>query len=165
MDTSISPSIIGIIGTLAGTILGYFLNRLDRRGKIKFLQKKISFFLSPHRSKEGKKLMTLFYTSIDIYNSSRDPKVLRDLKLIIVDKKKIISKHGIMLPEEPNYLDIITLEAKKHIRLNAESFDIDGYPIPTYSPNLKFYFEYFTESNSRKKIKISEIKIRENKVQ
>ena len=86
----IVTAIIGVVGTLLGTILGWLLSVLSNKGKV-------SVYLSSwtetfrHKDKEGFMINSAsesqaeyfeYECSLDIYNSSSDTKILRDIKIV-----------------------------------------------------------------------------------
>ena len=94
----IVTAIIGVVGTLLGTILGWLLSVLSNKGKV-------SVYLSSwtetfrHKDKEGFMINSAsesqaeyfeYECSLDIYNSSSDTKILRDIKIVFCEGKDIL---------------------------------------------------------------------------
>lgn len=93
--SEILTAVIGVGGTLAGTILGWILNGVSQRGKLKvFLfswKDKFEYnsregYMVPSISKEQTELYH-FDIVLDIYNSSRDTKIMRDISIAFSDGK------------------------------------------------------------------------------
>lgn len=79
-------TIIGVIGSLLGTIIGWWLNNISRRGKLTaYVENGINGeFVTegglPATSLEKSQYFNYRF-NIDIYNSSSDTKIMRDIKL------------------------------------------------------------------------------------
>lgn len=80
---------IGLIGGLAGTVLGWGLNVLTQKGKLHIYPEWHDEFLQNDAVGGTKKCSKLdqadFYTynlKIDVYNSSADAKIMRDIKIV-----------------------------------------------------------------------------------
>lgn len=89
-SNKLGVAIIGVIGTLLGTVLGWFLNVLSNKGKITVY---LSSWTDAFRHNDNEGLITIsttesqaeyyeFECSLDIYNSSSDTKILRDIKIV-----------------------------------------------------------------------------------
>lgn len=81
---------LGVIGTLSGTILGWALNSLSNKGKLKiydivwtdrFTNQNKYGKLVPSKCLEHTKHYS-FNVSLDIYNSRSDIKIMRDIEII-----------------------------------------------------------------------------------
>lgn len=90
-------AIIGVIGTILGTILGWVLNSLSTKGKLKIyvsswkdnFQYNDTGSMVPSKSKE----QTEYYhydLTLDVYNSSSETKILRNIKIEFGDGKDIL---------------------------------------------------------------------------
>jgi len=90
-------AVIGVIGTILGTILGWVLNSLSTKGKLKiYVSSWIDNFqyndagsMVPCKSKE----QTEYYhydLTLDVYNSSSETKILRNIKIEFGDGKNIL---------------------------------------------------------------------------
>lgn len=99
-STEYFAAIIGVLGTLAGTVLGWILNSLSSKGKIKIF---VSSWEDKFLHQDGYGGMassssiedTEFYTyelSIDVYNSSSESKIMRDVMVSFNDGKKDIEQ-------------------------------------------------------------------------
>lgn len=94
MDTEIQIAILGILGTLAGTVLGWFLNNISQHGKLnihilswegKFMYNKTGSIIDSHSIEQ-----TEYYTydySIDLYNSSGETKIMRNIEITFTNGK------------------------------------------------------------------------------
>ncbi len=82
------PEIIGVIGTLLGTILGWVLSNLSQRGKLNIFPTWRDEFqhndgfggMANSKSKEEAKLYA-YYLTLDIYNSSCEPQIMRTIEV------------------------------------------------------------------------------------
>ena len=90
-------AIIGVIGTILGTILGWFLNSLSTKGKLKIY---VSLWednfeyndvgsMAPSESKEQTECYR-YNLTLDVYNSSSETKILRNIKIEFGDGKDIL---------------------------------------------------------------------------
>lgn len=94
-NVEIATALIGVGGTIAGTILGWILNSISQKGKLKFFisswKNRFEYndtgSMVPSLSKEQTELYC-FELTLDIYNSSRNTKIMRNIKVVFSDKKK-----------------------------------------------------------------------------
>lgn len=99
-STEYFAAIIGVLGTLAGTILGWILNSLSNKGRLKifvsswedkFMHQDSCGYMAPSSSIDE----TEFYTyefSLDVYNSSSESRIMRDVIVSFNDGKKDIEQ-------------------------------------------------------------------------
>lgn len=88
-------AIFGIIGTILGTILGWLLNTFSNKGKLKFtlvswkdsFQYNESGCMTPSSSIEQTQAYS-YKLYIDVYNSSAETKIMRDIRIVFCDDKK-----------------------------------------------------------------------------
>lgn len=90
-------AIIGVIGTILGTILGWILNSISNSGELKifvsawdeqFRCNKTGFMI-PSKCKE--QTNNYHYNLVlDLYNSSGEAKIMRNITVVFSDNKKII---------------------------------------------------------------------------
>ncbi|MPM30902.1 hypothetical protein SDC9_77455 [bioreactor metagenome] len=87
-------AIIGVIGTILGTILGWVLNSVSNHGKLylyvsswddNFLYNEVGC-LVPCISKEKAEYYS-YKLTLDIYNSSSEARIMRDITIIYSDDK------------------------------------------------------------------------------
>ena len=94
-------AMVGVIGTILGTFLGWFLNSISNRGKIKIF---ISSWKNEFRCMDeyGDVVATPspekieFYScsyALDIYNSSGEPKIMRNIHIAYNNGKTDLIKH------------------------------------------------------------------------
>lgn len=93
-------AMIGVIGTILGTVLGWFLNSISNRGRInlyvsswenKFLGKnQLGEIVEVHSVED----MVCYSCSfaLDIYNSSGEPKIMRDIHVAYNNGKNDVIK-------------------------------------------------------------------------
>ena len=85
-------TIIGVIGSIAGVFLGWWLNNYSRKGKISiFVDESINGkFITQEEAYAGcledAKLFAYKF-KVELYNSSSDTKVMRDIKLMFYGEK------------------------------------------------------------------------------
>lgn len=90
-------AIIGVIGTILGTILGWVLNSLSTKGKLKIyvsswkdnFQYNDTGSMVPSKSKEQTECYHYDLT-LDVYNSSGETKILRNVKIEFSDGEDIL---------------------------------------------------------------------------
>lgn len=161
-------AIIGVVGTISGTILGYILNSLSRLGEIKIFQNTINIsilkrgesggFDIQNMVTEDTKHVTLEF-NIDFYNTSEQPKILRDIKFVTKFNDSIIQDNFIIRdsnrhPGVPEF---------RHINLLPK--EIQNYKI-IYNPrnsfkeilNGEWFIEYRTDNNKLKCYKLNKDK-------
>lgn len=88
-------AIIGVIGTILGTILGWFLNSISNKGKLKLYitswEDEFQYLneigsIAPCSSIEQTEIYS-YKLSLDIYNSSGEQKIVRNIAIIFSDGK------------------------------------------------------------------------------
>lgn len=95
-------AIIGVLGSLLGVFLGFFLNQISRLGKIKVYQNFVTLkllerdltggFVEVHYLTDKIDLLSI-EVNVDFFNtSSLSPKIARDIKFVICGKEKRIEK-------------------------------------------------------------------------
>ena len=87
-------AIIGVAGTLAGTALGWFLNVFSNKGKLKIY---VSSREDEFEKNEMGEMVPATNTDdvecyaykcfLDIYNSSNETKIMRDIQVVFSDEK------------------------------------------------------------------------------
>ena len=99
-NSDLFVAIIGVLGTLAGTVLGWVLNSLSNKGRLKifvsswedkFLHQDSYGGMAPSNSIDE----TEFYNyefSLDVYNSSSESKIMRDIIVSFNEGKKDIEQ-------------------------------------------------------------------------
>ena len=96
MDSEYMTALIGVLGTLAGTILGWGLNSLSKIGKLNIYinnwQDSFTCTGKYGETVESHSIeQTEFYSfslSLDVYNSSDDTQIMRDLIICFRSGKK-----------------------------------------------------------------------------
>lgn len=100
MKNEILIALLGILGTLGGTVLGWFLNALSQKGKLnifvtswkdKFQDKDKLGSMVASSSIEQTKYYE-YNVSLDLYNSSGETKIMRDISICFYDKEKELCK-------------------------------------------------------------------------
>ncbi len=171
MSENILIALIGVGATIAGTILGWALNNISNKGKLNFYIKswKKSFkyceehFLYDSPSAE-KTQCYVYCLSIEIYNSSNNTKIMRDIKLSFYDKKNELiydipldTDTEILCSPKAHYDKVgpINISAKKIKTLNLHNEIYNKKGLPSYIWNTKnIYLVYINEKSKKKKILI-----------
>lgn len=159
-----SSPFISVLASLLGVLLGFFLNNLSRRGRIKIFQNDISiyFFESdeyggyiPKKEITDKTVSVSVNMNLDLYNtSSYSRKIARDIKM------KFKGEHGTSF-SNLNNLNNINLLPNELMNLSI-SFGVSGNFDEI--KNSPWEFVYYNEKNKLVKVKINKDQlIAENK--
>ena len=171
---------VGIIGTILGTVLGWFLNSISNRGKIKlFVSSWENEFW--RRNDYGEMAKTPAPEKIecyscsfalDIYNSSGEPKIMRNIQIAYNNGKSDVIKH---IPQDEDsrrnssglilYDDItpLTIPAKSIFQIHLR----DGlWHESTEFPSLwnveRIYLLYMDENNKEKRVLLTSKSIKQS---
>ena len=99
MSNEIQIALLGIVGTLVGTILGWVLNTLSQRGRLnifisswidKFEYNKVGY-MTPSSSVAQTESYS-YCLSLDLYNSSGTTKIMRNLEVIFLKDKTELNR-------------------------------------------------------------------------
>lgn len=96
MSNEIATALIGVGATIAGTVLGWILNNLSNKGKLNIYVSSCKVnFLKPDLmggmikcSNKSEVEEFKYFVSCDLYNSSGNQKIMRDIKICFNDGKK-----------------------------------------------------------------------------
>ena len=95
MDNEVIIALIGVGGTLAGTVLGWVLNNITNRGKLQIYTSKWKDCFERHdnyggvcsaESRSETNGLSCDY-SLDMYNSTGNVRIMRDIKFVLSDDK------------------------------------------------------------------------------
>lgn len=98
MSSEMQIAVIGIIGTLGGTVLGWLLNNLSQKGKLNiYLSRWTDEFqyndntgcMVPSSSMEQTECYG-YKVSFDLYNSSRETKIMRNIHIKFINNKQVL---------------------------------------------------------------------------
>lgn len=99
VTAEMQTAIISVVGTLAGTALGWFLNNLSQRGKLRIY---VSAFKEVFQynnmgcmAQSSSIEQTDYYgykLTLDLYNASGTPKIMRNLTVVFSDGKQDLFK-------------------------------------------------------------------------
>lgn len=171
MDIEIQIALLGILGTLGGTILGWVLNSLSQKGKLHVYIS--SWKESFTYNKDGRMLSSTsidqtqcydYKISIDLYNSSGETKIMRDISIVFANNKNVLFKSTPKDNETKQvkyriaYFDEITplnIPAKSVINLNLHDgvWNDDASTFFIWKTN-RVYFTYKDERNRIKRVPI-----------
>ena len=173
-------AMVGIIGTILVTVLGWFLNSISNRGKIKlFVSSWENEFW--RRNDYGEMAKTPAPEKIecyscsfalDIYNSSGEPKIMRNIQIAYNNGKSDVIKH---IPQDEDsrrnssglilYDDItpLTIPAKSIFQIHLR----DGlWHESTEFPSLwnveRIYLLYMDENNKEKRVLLTSKSIKQS---
>lgn len=164
-------AVIGVIGTILGTILGWVLNSISSRGKLEiFISSWNEEFkyndmgvMIPSKSKE----QTEYYhynLTLDLYNSSGETKIMRNIEVVFSDRKSIVYKS---IPKDDDtkrcsgpltfYDDVVPLNIPPktitQLRLHDGSWH-SGDGLEFIWNTQTIYLTYFDEKGKEKKVNI-----------
>lgn len=124
-------ALIGIIGTLLGTILGWILNSVSNIGRLKFYISNLDeqYLDDNYKCKLEEAIYYFFDVSLDIYNRSSIPKIMRNVKIQFYKGKSLIYE------EVPDNTDTERFEAGAYHYDKIESINI--LPKMIFRINLK----------------------------
>lgn len=101
MDSEITTALIGVGATIVGTVLGWMLNTLSNRGKLNIFvssweenfqyNNSIGEMVSCSKREEVQNYS--YKVSFDLYNSSGNTKIMRNIQIVFNDGKGDIEKH------------------------------------------------------------------------
>lgn len=170
----IVTAIIGVVGTLLGTILGWCLNIVSNRGKIriyisswseKFLCYKLG--VQTISNSQGETELFEYECSVDIYNSSSETKIIRDIKIDFYDGKRILFSST---PFDENtkrfasgrtiYDTIVSQNIPPHSVINLKMTAgvwIKESNLSELFNTKTIYLEYNNEKNKRKKVIVKRV--------
>lgn len=99
MSSDVVTALIGVGATLAGTILGWLLNNFSNRGKLNIFvsswEDRFRYNKMGEMVDSSKREEVAYYTfcvSLDLYNSSGNTKIMRNIEIVFNDGKKDIEK-------------------------------------------------------------------------
>ena len=96
MEANVIIALIGVCGTLLGTVLGWLLNSFSGYGKLKVFvtswEEKFQYNKSGYMAFSTSKEQTDSYwyeLKLDIYNSSNDMKIMREITIEFLKGKRV----------------------------------------------------------------------------
>ena len=100
MEHDIAIALIGVIATIAGTVLGWILNNLSSRGKLNIFVSswKDSFkYINSsgemvYCTKRDEVQSYSYEVSLDLYNSSGNVKIMRNIQIVFSDGNNDLKK-------------------------------------------------------------------------
>lgn len=150
-----SSPFISVLASLLGVLLGFFLNNLSRRGRIKIFQNNISIYYSEREPSGGfsrqkemtdKTVSVSVKMNLDLYNtSSYSRKIARDIKMKVNTKPNnyFVDIHNLnninLLPNE-----LMNLSISFGVNENFDEFK-----------NSPWELVYYNENNKLVKVKIN----------
>ena len=161
--SEILTTVVSVGGALAGTILGWGLNELSRRGRLKifpflwkdwfeYLSGQGLMFLSTSREQAE---YYLFDISLDIYNSSRDTKIMRNIEIVFSNGKHDIEK-SIPKVDTARCRDIspvnIPPQTVEQLKLYGRIVKDENQSLDFIWDTKKVYLTYLNSKGKRKRI-------------
>lgn len=170
----IQSEVIGILGTLGGTVLGWFLNNLSRKGRLNvFLSSwkdKLQYNKDGHIEQSTSIEETEYYTytiSLDLYNSSGETKIMRNIKVIFSNNKE---KLYVFIPKDDRTkrstsnmsfyddVSVVNIPAKSVVNLNMHNgLWNNNNGLDFLWKTNRIFFVYTDENNKQKKILIKKV--------
>ncbi|MBQ7236719.1 MAG: hypothetical protein IJX03_06170 [Clostridia bacterium] len=145
-NVGILTALIGVAGTLMGTIIGWLLGKIDF-GKlllrIKEPKEKENWH-SDYGDKEEKLNNISFSFTINLYNSSNNNRVFRNAKIILNDGKNDL----LTLPLK----DLDNVKTSNYFCIIGDINMINISPKTGIDLNAKFYVKDFNELKTSKKV-------------
>lgn len=157
MSNEIVAALIGIGATIAGTVLGWILNNLSNKGKLNIYVSscKVNFLKSDlmggmikcYNKSEVEEFK--YFALCDLYNSSANQKIMRDIKICFSDGKK----------------DLKVFNCNVILNIPAKTVCNKSFSDIIFSKNVnidfiwktkKIYLVYTNEKNKTKRILIKE---------
>ena len=160
-------TIIGVIGSLLGAIIGWWLNNISRRGKLTiYVENGINGeFVTeeelPSTSLEKSRYFNYKF-KIEIYNSSGDTKIMRDIKIVFCndsnelfatipyDKSRMIRGNG---PTINKPVELFNIQPKTAIKIDLYGF-VCSDNLNEVIQTTSVYLTYKDEQNKPKKMLI-----------
>lgn len=172
MSTDIQIALIGVIGTLAGTVLGWVLNNLSQKGKLHLYVCSFSDVFRRSDSMGYRELcfsieQVQYYSYgliLDLYNSSGSTKIMRNITIVFSDGKRDLHKS---IPNDDSTrrsngpvrfydkVGPINIPPKSIVQLNLHSgaWHNEG-GLDFIWKTKKVYLTYTDEKNKCRKVKI-----------
>lgn len=174
MDRELCLAILSVVGTLLGTVLGWLLNSLSQKGKLHFFvmkweesfQKLDYGVLINCKFEEA----THYYykLSFDIYNRSREIRILRDIKILFLKKKQVF---WLSIPKDDStkrgdivtrYSDVSVINVTGRSAINIKLHDGTEYTPEAWhalSNADRIVLEYVNENGKKKRFVIQKKQI------
>lgn len=164
-------AIIGVIGTLFGTILGWLLNSASNHGKlnVNISDWKDDFkyndkgFITKSISKDQTEYYSYLLT-LDIYNSSAETKIMRNIEIYFSDNE---CEHHKSIPKDDSTkrnngyfyncdnISPVNIPPKTIIQLKLrDDFNNENAVLNNIWKTKKIYMKYINEKNKIKKVTI-----------
>ena len=172
MDNEITTALIGVGATIVGTVLGWMLNNLSYRGKLNVFVSswKDSFKYNNSRgemvpcSKREEVQSYTYEVSFDLYNSSGNTKIMRNIQIVFANGKDDIEKQTPKDDSTKRYahsmvyyddVEPVNIPPKVVIKLDLHkgAWDKDG-ELDFIWKTKKIYLVYIDEKNKTRRILI-----------
>ena len=97
MSAEMQIALLGILGTLGGTVLGWVLNNLSQRGKLniyvsswkdKFEYNHMGYMVSSSCIEQTESYS--YRLALDLYNGSGDTKIMRNVEIVYTKNKEVL---------------------------------------------------------------------------
>lgn len=173
MDNEITTALIGVGAAIVGTVLGWVLNNLSNKGNLHIF---VSYWKDSFKYNSlGVKVQCIkseevqgytYKCSFDLYNSSGNVKIMRNIQIVFTDGKNDIEKQTPKDNASKRYsnsmvfydeVEPINIPPKAVIKLNLHGGAWNkGDELDFIWKTKKIYLVYTNEKNKAKRILIKE---------
>ena len=171
MSEATETALIGVLGTLLGTLLGWWLNSLSQKGKLSFYvatwEDKFEHNELGEMVRSSDKAEARLYSckmALDIYNSSADTKIMRNVQFVFAGDDREIrvctpndqsSERFVARTYRYDKIGPINIPPKTVINVVLSSYEWDkDNSLKDYWGINNIYLRYTDEKNKTHKIPI-----------
>ena len=171
MSEATETALIGVLGTLLGTLLGWWLNSLSQKGKLSFYvaswEDKFEHNELGEMIRSSTKTEAELYSckvALDIYNSSADTKIMRNVQLVFARDDREIractpddhsSERFVARTYRYDKIGPINIPPKTVIKVTLSSYEWKkDNSLDNYLEINNIYLRYTDEKNKTRKIPI-----------
>jgi len=147
MSDTVITTIVGVIGTLLGAMLGWILNQLSQRGKVNFYFNEIRLFFSSSDKSNG---TISLHIDVDITNTSSNQKIIRNIKAVLCKNEKNIFEKNLFVKEtNAGFFSLIcSPKSMKNVQLTIPQLHVEMDEEPkNFFDNDELYLKYYDEKN------------------
>lgn len=171
MSEDTETALIGVFGTLLGTLLGWWLNSLSQKGKLslyiaswedKFEHNELGEMVRSSNKAEAE--LYSCKVALDIYNSSAETKIMRNVQLVFASDNREIractpndhtSERFVARSHRYDKIGPINIPPKTVINITLSSYEWKkDNSLQDYWEINNIYLRYIDEKNKTRKIPI-----------